>query len=173
MVRLVRAITTAFNALAALAIVFMMLNVAGTVIMRIVHAVTGGAVNLIWQGSIEMAVLSLTVVVFAALHGAFLVGAIKVDIFTEWLPPAVQRVVDGLYGLLYAAFAGVMTWRFYQATATTFERGDATQDLLMPLFYIYAFLTVACAALTVVATLWSVATTVGIVRVATVSTEGV
>lgn len=174
MVRLVRAITAAFNTLAALAVVFMMLNVTGTVLMRIVHAMTGGAVNLIWQGSIEMAVLSLTVVVFAALHGAFLVGAIKVDLFTEWLPPAAQRVIDGLYGLLYALFSGAMAWRFSQAMATTYQRGDATQDLLIPMFYIYAFLAVACAALAVVAAVWSLAMMLGIVReTATVSSEGV
>lgn len=164
MVRAARVLANVFNALAASAVVFLMLNVAGTVVARTIQSVTGGAVNLIWSGSIEMAVLALTVVVFASLHRSFIVGAIKVDIFTQSLPRPVRRVVDGLFGLIYAAFAAAMAWRFSHATATTFERGDATQDLTIPMFYIYAFLTVAAAALAIVAGIWSGAQMLGRVK---------
>lgn len=163
MVRAVRLVADSFNVLAAAAVVFLMLNVAGAVLVRTVHALTGGVVNLIWAGSIEMAGLALNVIVFAALHRTFVVGAIKVDLFTQSLPHVLQRLIDGAFGLVYAVFAGGMTWQYYHATLTTFERGDATQDLLIPLFYIYAFLTVASAALALVAAVWSMALMAGVV----------
>lgn len=171
MVRAVRLLATAFNVLAAGAVVFLMLNVAGGVLVRTIHALTGGAVNLIWSGSIEMAVLALTVVVFASLHRAFVLGAIKVDVFTQSLPHVLHRLLDGAYGLVYAVFAGGMTWQFYHTMRTTFERGDATQDLLIPMFYIYAFLMVASAGLAIVATVWSIALMSGLVNDGTAESE--
>lgn len=161
MVRAATFLAGAFNALAGAALVFLLLNVTGTIVARVIHALTGGAVNLIWRGSIELATLALTVIVFASLHRAFVVGAIRIELFTDFMPDRAKRLIDGLFGLVYGAFAAAMTWRFAHAGAVTYARGDATQDLLMPLHYIYTFLSIASAALAVVAIVWSVATTFG------------
>lgn len=157
MVRAALRLAGAFEALAGVALVFLLLNVAGTIVVRILHALTGGAVNLIWRGSIELAVLALTVIVFASMHRAFVAGAIRVDLFTESLSAGLKCAIDAAFGVLYALFAAAMAWRFGHATATTHARGDATQDLLVPLFYIYGFLTVASVALAAVALVWSLA----------------
>ncbi len=161
MVRAARLLAGAFNALAGAALVFMLLNVVGTIVARIVQALTGGAVNLIWRGSYELAVLALTVVVFASLHRAFVVGSIRIELFTDFMPQAVKRVIDAVFGLIYGAFAAAMTWRFAHAVVVTHERGDATQDLLLPLYWIYLFLAIASGALALVAIVWSFAAMVG------------
>lgn len=161
MVRATMLLAGAFNALAGAALIFMLLNVVGTIVARVIHTLTDGAVNLIWGGSIELAVLALTVVVFAALHRAFIAGAIRVELFTEFLPERAKRIIDCVFGLVYGLFAAAMAWRFSHAAATTFARGDATQDLLLPLFYIYGFLAAASATLSVVAIAWSLAAMLG------------
>ncbi|MCL4747034.1 MAG: TRAP transporter small permease [Burkholderiaceae bacterium] len=161
MARAVTLLAGAFNALAGAALVFMLLNVAGTIVARLIHALSGGALNMIWRGSYELAVLALTVVVFASLHRAFVVGAIRIELFTDFMPQSVKRVIDGVFGLVYGVFAAAMTWRFTHAVAVTYERGDATQDLLLPLYWIYLFLATASGALTVVAIGWSLAAIAG------------
>lgn len=161
MVRATMLLAGAFNALAGAALIFMLLNVVGTIVARVVHALTDGAVNLIWRGSIELAVLALTVVVFAALHRAFIAGAIRVELFSEFLPQRAKRIIDCVFGLVYGLFAAAMAWRFSHAAVTTFARGDATQDLALPLFYIYGFLAVASATLTIVSLAWSLVALLG------------
>ena len=140
MARAATILAGAFTALAGAALVFLLLNVTGTIVARVIHALTGGAVNLIWRGSIELATLALTVVVFASLHRAFVVGAIRIELFTDSMPDRVKRLIDGLFGLVYGAFAAAMTWRFAHAGAATSARGEATPDLLIPPFFLYAFL---------------------------------
>ncbi len=147
MVRAVSILLTTFDTLAKLALVTLLLDVAGNVVARTIFSATGGAVNLMISGAIEIASIALTILVFASLPRSAAFGGIKVDIFTSFLPKKAISFLDGFFAVLMAVFGFGMAYRFFSSTLEVYERGDATQDLEVPLYFIYGSITIACLAL--------------------------
>ncbi len=134
---------------AKLALLVLLFDVAGNVVARAVFSVTDGAINLMISGSIEIASIALTFMVFASLPGSATSGAVKVDIFTSRLPKSVISFLDGFFAILMAGFGIGMTYRFFFSTLRFYGRGDATQDLEVPLYFIYGTITIACLGLVI------------------------
>nr|WP_240953416.1 TRAP transporter small permease [Sneathiella chinensis] len=128
----------------------MLFIVVSSVIGRVIFDVTGGVVNLLIPGAIELASYALVIMVFASLPRAAISGLVSVDLVIGSLPATVRRTLERIWDLLLAAFACVVGWLFSHQTLTMFARGDKSQDLGIPLYTIYAVLTVCsiCIALT-------------------------
>ncbi|MEO0991143.1 MAG: TRAP transporter small permease subunit [Pseudomonadota bacterium] len=136
----------------AIAATFVMFAVvAFNIVGRAIFDATGGGVNLMIFGAIEMSQYALMISVFAAIPAMLGAGLIRVDILSKQFPPFLQAAADRLWLLLLAAFAAVLCLAFFDFAQTALERGDQTQDLRWPLWPFYAVAALECAALMVLA----------------------
>ena len=124
-------------ALTALAVLFGV--VAVNVLGRAAFDATGQAVNVMIPGAIELSRYSLMVLVFASLPRAAEVGMVRVDLLIEHLPPMLEGLFDRLWSLVIAAFGAAAGWLLIGEALVQAHRGDATQDLEMPLWLYTGF----------------------------------
>ncbi len=141
-------ITHSFDRLALGATLILLFIVSFNILARLLHDLTGGSLNLMIPGAIELSRYALLFIVFSALPHASISGMVRVDLLSQRLPSRLARFLDRLWLLFMAAFSLVLSWLFMQKALLTFTRGDATQDLQMPLFYFYAWISIASAATT-------------------------
>ncbi|MGQ9365600.1 TRAP transporter small permease [Azospirillum sp. ST 5-10] len=133
-----------FDGIAFAATVAMLAVVVESVAARALFDATGGEINLIVPGAIELASYFLLILVFAALPRAALGGLVSVDLLVGALPGWLRRALERTWDLALAAFGGILAWLFGEKTLTMAARGDATQDLEVPLYLIYGTLTLFC-----------------------------
>jgi TRAP-type C4-dicarboxylate transport system permease small subunit len=119
-------------AVAALALMFAV--VATNVLARAMFDYTGQAVNFIIPGAIEISRYALMVTVLASLPRAAEAGMVRVDLLIERLPRPLAGVLERLWYLAIAAFGGVAGWLLLEEAWLQRGRGDATQDLEVPLW---------------------------------------
>lgn len=146
-----RAVLRAFDLIGAVALSFMLAVVSGQVIARAVFDLTGGNVNILFSGAIDLASYSLLLVVFASFPRAMHSGLVNVDLFTARFPGWLNRVLDHLWALLTAAIALVLSWKALGQMQNAFERNLLSQDLDLPLFPFFAYVAVATLAFAFVA----------------------
>lgn len=132
-------------ALSALAVLFGV--VALNVVTRSLFDATGQAVNLMIPGAIEISRYALMVTVMASLPRAAEAGMVRVDLLIERLPPGLAGLLDRLWYLGVAAFGAAAAWLLLEDAALQATRGDATQDLELPLWLFTGFAGLALAAL--------------------------
>ncbi|MEM8597220.1 MAG: TRAP transporter small permease subunit [Pseudomonadota bacterium] len=129
-----RRLIAAADTLAALALALLLAVVAGSVATRAVFDLTGGAINLLLPGAIELSGLALSLMVFAGLPGAAWRGLARVDVVIERLPQAVARLLERLWSALLALAAGLLAWLLASRARLELEAGHLTQDLGWPLW---------------------------------------
>ncbi|MET4806882.1 TRAP transporter small permease [Limibacillus sp. MBR-115] len=143
-------------ALSSAALGFLLLVVAASILARILYDSSGGAIDLLIPGAIEAASYALLVLIFAALPLAAGEGLIRVEFLTARLPLALRQFMDRLWLILAGCVGGLMAWNFAWETLTALQRGDATQDMQIPLFLFYGFITITSAAFALAAVLRAV-----------------
>lgn len=76
---------------------------------------------------------------------------IKVDLFVEMLPSSVRRWIDILAWLLLLTFTVLLAWKLLDRVESTFNSGEATFDLRLPVwpFMAVIWLGVAASVLTI------------------------
>ncbi|MFQ5566404.1 MAG: TRAP transporter small permease [Paracoccaceae bacterium] len=132
-------------ALIALAVLFGV--VAVNILGRALFDATGHAVNLMIPGAIELSRYSLMVLVFASLPRAAETGIVRVDLLIGHLPPRLAGPLDRLWALVIATFGAAAGWLLIDKALVQAGRGDATQDLEMPLWLFTGTAGLAAAAL--------------------------
>lgn len=125
--------------------------VAFNIVARTVFDATGGEVNLMISGAIELSQYALMISIFAAIPAMLGTGLIRVDILSKRFPIWLQGAVDRLWLALFAVFAAILAHAFWDFAATALERGDQTQDLRWPLWPFYGIAALECGALVVLA----------------------
>ena len=136
-------------AIAATAVLFLVVSF--NILARAVFDATGGEINFMIFGAIELSQYALMVSIFAAIPAMLGTGLIRVDILSRQFPPWLGKIADALWLFLIAAFGAVLTFAFLDFAQTAFARGDQTQDLRWPLWPFYAIATFECAALAILA----------------------
>jgi TRAP-type C4-dicarboxylate transport system permease small subunit len=121
-------------ALMALAVLFGV--VAVNVLGRALFDASGHAVNLMTPGANELSRYALMVLVFASLPRTAEAGMVRVDLLVELLQPMLARVFDSLWALAIAAFGAAVGWLLISTALLQARRGDVTQDLEMPLWWL-------------------------------------
>ena len=139
-------------ALAILATLALFGVVAFNIVGRTVFDATGGSVNFMVSGAIELSQYALMVSIFAAIPAMLGTGLIRVDILSRMFPRWLANGLDRLWQAVIAAFAAILTMSFFELFLTALERGDQTQDLRLPLWPFYGLAALECAALTLLAT---------------------
>ena len=144
------AVLRAADALAVAALAGLVAVVAGAILGRLAHDLSGGALALILPGAIELARYALFVMVLAALPGALAAGLVRVEILADRLPRRLDRALGRLWALAAAAVGAVAARSFALRAGREAERGLVTQDLGLPLwpFSVWAALALSLFALT-------------------------
>ncbi|NVJ90209.1 MAG: TRAP transporter small permease [Methylocystaceae bacterium] len=133
-----------FDKIAYGSLMLMLLIVVTSVLGRLVLDLSGGTINLVYPGQIELSKYALLIMVFASLPRAAVHGLVSVELLLGAMPQILRHFLERVWDLLLAAFTAAIGWLFLKRTLTMFERGDYTQDLGIPLYLIYAALTVCC-----------------------------
>ncbi len=144
-----RGLRLACQGLAVFAILMLFGVVAFNIVARLIFDITGGAVNVLLLGAIELSKYALMVAVFAAIPAMHATGLIRVDILSRVFPAWTQRALDVLWSVLLFVFAVILAWMFADEAMTAFSRGDETQDLRMPLWLFHAIAALECTALAI------------------------
>lgn len=135
------------DAIALTAVAALFGVVALNVIARSLFDATGQSVNLMIPGAIEISRYALMVAVMASLPRAAETGMVRVDLLVERLPPRLAEVLDRLWYLAIAAFGAAAGWLLLTEAALQVTRGDASQDLEIPMWLFTGFAGLALAAL--------------------------
>lgn len=137
----------AMHVVSGVMLVFMVAIVLVDVATRFLFGTTEGALDLTFPGGVELVSYSLLFMVLFALPYSVSRGQVIVDLFTERLSERAKGVLAGAYLLGFALLGIGMAIRFYEAIWRTLETGETSQDLLIPLYYIFAIATFATAVL--------------------------
>jgi len=133
---------------------FLLVGLAGLVTMSVLMRwILGEGVN----GDFELVQMGLAVAVFAFLPLCQARrGNVMVDTFTHWLPGSVQAVIDALWDLLYAAFAGFIAWRLSVGAWEALSSHTTSMVLALPIHYAIAVCAAMAGFLAVIAVLTAI-----------------
>lgn len=67
----------------------------------------------------------------------FTKGHVMVDLFTNWLPAAGQRRLDGFWTVLFGIGWSIICWRLIHGLETIYGYGDRTMLLGFPVWLVY------------------------------------
>ncbi|WP_238364679.1 TRAP transporter small permease [Mesobacterium pallidum] len=137
--------------LGALGLLYMVGVVGLNVAARIVFDLTDTGVNLMIPGAIEQVSYILGIVALAGLAASMSQGMILVDFLVARLPELARTLVARFWFAGLVALALVLGWLFTEDMLATYRRGEATQDLRLPMFLIYGLYALQSLALAVVA----------------------
>lgn len=142
-----RRLAHAMHLVSGFLLVVMVVVVLVDVLGRFTFGVTSGAVDMTFRGGIEIVRYSLLFMVLFALPYSVNRGQVIVDLFTENLSGRVKSILSGVYLIGFGLLGCGMAVRFYEAIWRTVETGETSQDLLIPLYYIYGLAAIATAVL--------------------------
>ena len=93
------------------------------------------------QGDIELAQFGIALAISLAVPWCQLRGAnIIVDFFTQRLPAARIRMLDGIGALLIAVMFALLAWRTGVGAASVYEAGETSMIRALPMWWVYASL---------------------------------
>jgi len=135
------------DAIALIALAALFGVVAVNVIGRALFDASGHAVNVMIPGAIEISRYALMVTVLASLPRAAEAGMVRVDLLIDHLPRGLGMLLDRLWALVIAAFGAAAAWLLIDDALLQMTRGDATQDLELPMWLLTSFAGLAMASL--------------------------
>lgn len=144
-------LSRACSALSCVAVALMFAVVAVNVVGRVIFDATGGAINPIIPGAIEIVSMSLLIAVFAAFPASVPSGLVRVEMLVNALPEPIRMALERVWQLALIATAATLAWLFGHEAWIALDRGDQTQDLRLPLWPFHAAVSVQCAVLTLIA----------------------
>lgn len=141
--RLIDAIAYYMQLVSGALLVAMMLIVLADVSTRAIFGMTGGSIDFTFIGGVELVKYALLFTVLFALPYCVDRSQVIVDLFTERMSERGKTVLEAIYLIGYAALGTGMSIRFYESIFNSINTGETTQDLLIPLSYIYVVTTFA------------------------------
>lgn len=134
---LVRRIALGLNVVSGILLVGMVLLILADVVTRAMFGFSKGAVDLTFRGSVEIVSYGLLYLVLLTFPHSARQAQVVVEMFTERLGRRVNDAVEGVYTLVLGLFAATLAVRFHHAALRMAESGETTQDLSIPMSWIY------------------------------------
>ena len=132
------------NWLAAIAIVAVMTIVCVNVLARSIFGIPlKGTVDIVSQ-------LGVIVIACAIAYTQVLKGHIRITLFLDKLPELPRIIITGITDTIGIIMFGIMSWQTFLFTKQTFSVGELSEVLKIPLTPFAAFVSLGCAALTLV-----------------------
>ena len=138
LMNVVRRVAHAMHMVAGVLLIVMAVTVLIEVVTRALFGMTGGGLDLTIRGGVEIVSYSLLFMVLFALPYSVSRGQVIVDLFTENMSERLKMLLAGIYTLGFSFLGFAMATRFYESVGRVAMSGETTQDLLIPLTYIYA-----------------------------------
>ncbi len=130
-------------------LVFMMLTILTDVISRSIFGLTKGSVDFTFVGAVELVSYGLLFCVLFSLPYSVAKSQVIVDLFTEKMNDRLKSILSGIYTLGFSLLGLAMSVQFFESIHKFTESGETSQDLLIPLQYIYMVTTFATAVLAI------------------------
>jgi TRAP-type C4-dicarboxylate transport system permease small subunit len=134
---------------AGFVLVSMMFITLADVITRAVFNFTDGSVDLTFVGGIELIKFGLLFAILLTLPHSVAKSQVIVDLFTEKMNQRLKIYLEAFYNLGFALLGAGMSVRFFEAIESAYLTRETTQDLQIPLQYIYVGVVIATALLAV------------------------
>ena len=144
-----RGLAKAMHLVSGVILVVMMATIILDIIVRWLFGATEGAVDLTFRGAVEIVSYGLLFMVLFSLPYSVNRGQVIVDLFTERMTEKAKKALAGFYTLGFGLLGLGMSLRFFESMERTAQSGETTQDLLIPLSYIYALATFATTVLAI------------------------
>lgn len=136
--RVIDGIALAMHWLSGALLVIMVFTVMVDVVTRALFGATSGAVDLTISGGIEIVSYGLLFMVLFTLPQSVAQGQVIVDLFTERLGERAKTRLSALYALGFGLLGSGMALRLGESAQRTAASGETTQDLLIPIWIVYA-----------------------------------
>ena len=135
--QLFKRISYAMYVLSGMLLVAMMFITLADVLSRGLFQVTSGVLDLTFIGGVELIKYALLMVVLFSFPHSLNRAQVVVDLFTEDLSNRAKNALQVVYMTGFMLLALGMSYRFYHAIAQSLRSGETTQDLLIPMYYLY------------------------------------
>lgn len=142
-------LTHAMHVISGFVLISMMFITLADVIARALFSLTDGTFDLTFIGGVELIKYGLLIVVFFALPYSVGRSQVIVDLFTDNMPGRFKVILKGIFMLGFVALGVGMSFRFYHAVELSRMSGETTQDLLIPMYYLYGLCSFATAMLAI------------------------
>ncbi|QUJ66471.1 TRAP transporter small permease [Photobacterium sp. GJ3] len=129
-------------------LVSMMFITLSDVISRAVFNFTDGSVDFTFVGGVELIKYGLLFAILFTLPHSVTKSQVIVDLFTEKMNQRLKIYLEAFYTLGFSILGAGMSVRFYEAIGSAQMTGETTQDLLIPMHYLYAIVLAATSLLT-------------------------
>lgn len=153
--KLFERLTHAMHMVSGTVLISMMFITLADVISRTLFKLTDGTFDFTFIGGVELIKYGLLFVVLFALPYSVGRSQVIVDLFTDNLSGRIKVILEGIFMLGFVALGAAMSFRFYHALEQSQMTGETTQDLLIPLFYLYGISSFSTAMLAIAAMLIS------------------
>lgn len=134
----VHRVAHAMHLVSGLLLLSMMIVVLLDVSTRTLFGMSGGRMDFTFRGGVEIVSYSLLFMILFTLPYSVSRGQVIVDLFTERMSERLKALLAGIYTLGFGLLGLGMAIRFFEASARVAESGETTQDLLIPMSYIFA-----------------------------------
>ena len=119
-------------------LIAVMFIVLGDVVTRGLFAASGGTLDYTFRGGIELVSYGLLFLVLFALPYVLCRAQVYVDLFVGNLSQRSKSIMAAIYTFGFCLLGTGMTFRFIEASLRVAETGETTQDLLIPMWCLYA-----------------------------------
>lgn len=136
--RLVAFACRALLMISAVMLSAMLIVVLADVLSRALFRLSSGSIDVTFTGGIELIRFSLLFAILYALPWCLDRSQVVVDLFTERLSDRTKAALQALCFAGYTLLGLAMSVRFWHSIQAASVSGETTQDLMLPLTYIYA-----------------------------------
>ncbi len=141
-------IAYAMHTCSGVLLIGMMLVTLVDVVTRTLYGLSEGSIALTFIGGVELIKYGLLFTVLFTLPQSVGDSQVIVDLFTEQMSERTKIYLESFYLLGFALLGAGMTYRFYHAIEGAIMSGETTQDLMIPMPWIYRVVVAATTMLT-------------------------
>ncbi|MGF1699567.1 TRAP transporter small permease subunit [Photobacterium makurazakiensis] len=124
-------------------LVSMMFITLGDVVARAIFNFSNGSVDFTFVGGVELIKYGLLFSILFTLPHSVSKSQVIVDLFTEKMNQRLKVYLEAFYTLGFSLLGAGMSVRFYEAIGSAKMTGETTQDLLIPMHYLYSIVLIA------------------------------
>lgn len=125
------------NWVAGVLLVATMTVVLAEILLRSLFGLTGGRVDFTFTGSFELVRWGMLLSLAYCMPYTLPRAQVVVDLFTDNLPEWLKERLKGFYTLLFGIFGFLMVWLMLKSGGGAAMNGETSQDLLIPMQFIY------------------------------------
>ncbi|WP_275722647.1 TRAP transporter small permease [Vibrio furnissii] len=146
--KLINRVSQAMHVCSGAFLIGMMLVTLLDVVTRTLYGLSDGGIELTFVGGVELIKYGLLFTVLFTLPQSVGDSQVVVDLFTEQMSDRFKTYLESFYLLGFTLLGAGMTYRFYLAIEGAVMSGETTQDLMIPMPWIYRIVVFATSMLT-------------------------